>query len=414
MIVRRVREHKHSDGSVCCFKRLLHDDGSICCFQRLLEFVPTIRYSRYVFKAHTLKSKYKNAGAFIDLMQSQEHVSKRNFWEAACDAYIGLFQSKKFFKLFQCLNKDLPPISAQDSAFLKGFWFSSFAVLSKKNTQKIRPCRSTWHLDGHSYTGCLYETIEFDIHAGLVGLPSYMRHMGSWDIRALTQHPAFCRGIIEGVMNHVDTRIKVFDHDVHVGCNDSFAAYESTRSVGDLLLSNWRAAEFQRRWSEMMDWKRVLLPSGVPTRDCKCCGAAKTKDDYSKKQWKRHGVCIVCILLRPTPTEEPPPLPVTPVPTPTEEPPPLPVTPVPTPTEEPPPLPVTPVPTPTEEPPPLPVSAGRGECTICFDAPALCAFLPCGHQSTCERCSEIVIETTCRCPICRVNITDFLRIFKVY
>ena len=56
-------------------------------------------------------------------------------------------------------------------------------------------------------------------------------------------------------------------------------------------------------------------------------------------------------------------------------------------------------PTPKEE---------ESTCSICLDKPNNCAFAPCGHQSTCEDCSSKVKE----CPICRVTVTSFIKIFK--
>ena len=39
-------------------------------------------------------------------------------------------------------------------------------------------------------------------------------------------------------------------------------------------------------------------------------------------------------------------------------------------------------------------------CKVCLDAAAAVLFDPCGHLSTCSRCSSSLTE----CPMCRRNI----------
>jgi len=47
-------------------------------------------------------------------------------------------------------------------------------------------------------------------------------------------------------------------------------------------------------------------------------------------------------------------------------------------------------------------------CKICWDNPANCVFLECGHMMTCIDCSKQILE----CPVCRQNIVRKVRVFK--
>ena len=47
-------------------------------------------------------------------------------------------------------------------------------------------------------------------------------------------------------------------------------------------------------------------------------------------------------------------------------------------------------------------------CKICWDNPANCVFLECGHMMTCIDCSKQIVE----CPVCRQNIVRKVRVFK--
>ena len=46
-------------------------------------------------------------------------------------------------------------------------------------------------------------------------------------------------------------------------------------------------------------------------------------------------------------------------------------------------------------------------CKICLDATAAMLFDPCGHLSTCARCSSSLTE----CPMCRNRIRKKIKVF---
>ncbi|OUZ99093.1 zinc finger protein [Macleaya cordata] len=55
----------------------------------------------------------------------------------------------------------------------------------------------------------------------------------------------------------------------------------------------------------------------------------------------------------------------------------------------------------------------RRLCTICFDAPRDCFFLPCGHCATCFTCGTRIVEDAGVCPICRRKMKKLRKIFAV-
>lgn len=52
-------------------------------------------------------------------------------------------------------------------------------------------------------------------------------------------------------------------------------------------------------------------------------------------------------------------------------------------------------------------------CTICFDAPRDCFFLPCGHCVACFTCGTRILEEDGTCPICSRNMKKVRKIFTV-
>ena len=52
---------------------------------------------------------------------------------------------------------------------------------------------------------------------------------------------------------------------------------------------------------------------------------------------------------------------------------------------------------------------GGKKCSICFDRKVESAFVPCGHATTCMRCSTLVEADGC--PICRAEIAMVLKIY---
>lgn len=47
-------------------------------------------------------------------------------------------------------------------------------------------------------------------------------------------------------------------------------------------------------------------------------------------------------------------------------------------------------------------------CVICCENGKDCVFMPCKHNASCIKCSKNMKE----CPICRVKIEDYLRIYR--
>ena len=47
-------------------------------------------------------------------------------------------------------------------------------------------------------------------------------------------------------------------------------------------------------------------------------------------------------------------------------------------------------------------------CKICMDEEMQVLFVPCNHMVACEDCAIIVKQ----CPICRVDITNTIRVYK--
>ena len=46
------------------------------------------------------------------------------------------------------------------------------------------------------------------------------------------------------------------------------------------------------------------------------------------------------------------------------------------------------------------------ECMICMDAPSSILFNPCGHQISCESCSEQILQNNRCCPMCQGDIVN--------
>ena len=52
------------------------------------------------------------------------------------------------------------------------------------------------------------------------------------------------------------------------------------------------------------------------------------------------------------------------------------------------------------------------ECVICFEPRnGIFALLPCYHANSCEKCSKKLVNDSDRCPICRVNVKQYQKIF---
>lgn len=56
---------------------------------------------------------------------------------------------------------------------------------------------------------------------------------------------------------------------------------------------------------------------------------------------------------------------------------------------------------------------GTGECVICFDGPQSAVCVPCGHNAICMDCAKEVLDTTALCPVCRMQVREVIKIFRV-
>lgn len=54
---------------------------------------------------------------------------------------------------------------------------------------------------------------------------------------------------------------------------------------------------------------------------------------------------------------------------------------------------------------------GQKECKICMDNEVKVAFNPCGHMSCCISCSERIIKSTKKCPMCNTPTQSAIRIY---
>lgn len=50
-------------------------------------------------------------------------------------------------------------------------------------------------------------------------------------------------------------------------------------------------------------------------------------------------------------------------------------------------------------------------CSICMTTNYDTAFVPCGHLVTCADCAKTVVQGSKLCPICRIPITTYVKVF---
>jgi len=50
-------------------------------------------------------------------------------------------------------------------------------------------------------------------------------------------------------------------------------------------------------------------------------------------------------------------------------------------------------------------------CRICWENKKTTACIPCGHLFGCNNCAMTILDTTKKCPVCRQDIQNTLRIF---
>lgn len=74
------------------------------------------------------------------------------------------------------------------------------------------------------------------------------------------------------------------------------------------------------------------------------------------------------------------------------------------------------------DPPPLPPKAQAmashlertGLCVVCQDEEANIAIVDCGHLAMCRGCSDLVMESSRECPLCRTRIVSPARLLRIF
>lgn len=55
----------------------------------------------------------------------------------------------------------------------------------------------------------------------------------------------------------------------------------------------------------------------------------------------------------------------------------------------------------------------RNECVICFEGLQEAVCVPCGHNAVCMDCAQEVLDTTQLCPVCRQQVREVIRLYRV-
>jgi len=55
-----------------------------------------------------------------------------------------------------------------------------------------------------------------------------------------------------------------------------------------------------------------------------------------------------------------------------------------------------------------------GLCVICQDEEANIAIVDCGHLAMCRGCSDLVMNSSRECPLCRTRIVTQQRLLRIY
>ena len=53
----------------------------------------------------------------------------------------------------------------------------------------------------------------------------------------------------------------------------------------------------------------------------------------------------------------------------------------------------------------------RKTCIVCYDAKNTHLCVPCGHQCFCKDCSKQINELGNKCPICRANVSQIIKVY---
>ncbi|KAF4130246.1 C3HC4 type zinc finger [Phytophthora infestans] len=59
------------------------------------------------------------------------------------------------------------------------------------------------------------------------------------------------------------------------------------------------------------------------------------------------------------------------------------------------------------------VTQHMNECVICFDGPQVAVCVPCGHNAVCMDCAQELLDTTRLCPVCRQQVREVIRLYRV-
>lgn len=55
-----------------------------------------------------------------------------------------------------------------------------------------------------------------------------------------------------------------------------------------------------------------------------------------------------------------------------------------------------------------------GLCVVCQDEESCIAIIDCGHLCMCRACSDLVMNSTRECPLCRTRIVTDARLLRIY
>jgi len=55
-----------------------------------------------------------------------------------------------------------------------------------------------------------------------------------------------------------------------------------------------------------------------------------------------------------------------------------------------------------------------GLCVICQDEEANIAIVDCGHLAMCRGCSDLILNSSRECPLCRTRIVTEQRLLRIY
>lgn len=69
---------------------------------------------------------------------------------------------------------------------------------------------------------------------------------------------------------------------------------------------------------------------------------------------------------------------------------------------------------PAEKPKPVLPPERQGVCVVCQDEDSCLAIIDCGHLCMCKTCSDLIMNSTRECPLCRTRIISDARLLRIY